>query len=229
MSFPGFGDHTALSGAHYLNAPDQSRIRAFSLSIVTTLYLAAFLLFFGGWFDQSGDIQRPRAGAGQINSFLLASAPPIAALPASGGSGTAPASRGDTERAVKEQPQGAGPGKLAYGGDAALTEALAGALADDPLSGGGSPGYDAALRRHLARFAQPPRASAGRRRGIVVIRFRIDRDGRVVDARVLKSQGSPLDEAALATLWRAEPLPGVPAGLPTPLEVDVPIDFKASG
>ena len=40
---------------------------------------------------------------------------------------------------------------------------------------------------------------------------------------------APLDEAALATLWRSDPMPRVPVNLTAPLEVDVPIEFRMRG
>lgn len=120
--------------------------------------------------------------------------------------------------------QDLGTGVGRHEGDHALDEAIAGALADDPLSGMGWAGYESILRRHIARHRQRP-DSFGRQAGTVIVRFNVDRGGHIVDARVLKTQGASLDEAALSALWRAEPLPGVPSGLPVPYEVDVPIDF----
>src|SRR5690606_40428647 len=64
---------------------------------------------------------------------------------------------------------------------------------------------------------------------LVILRFRVARDGRVVDARVLRSPNGLIGEKALAALWRSEPLPQVPGELVAPVEVDVPIDFQVQG
>ncbi|WP_417318361.1 energy transducer TonB family protein [Erythrobacter aureus] len=112
-------------------------------------------------------------------------------------------------------------------GATVLGDELAQLLADDPFSGGGRADYEAMLRRHISTHSKAPADSRGRRHtGTVIVRFRIARGGQIVDARVLKSGTAFLDEAALAALWRSEPLPSVPASLDTPLEVDVPIDFR---
>lgn len=48
-------------------------------------------------------------------------------------------------------------------------------------------------------------------KGVVTVKFRVDRSGRVVSAEVAKSSGWPvLDEAALANIRRASPLPVPP-------------------
>jgi len=98
-------------------------------------------------------------------------------------------------------------------------------LADD--AGGGDPlSYRDQLLEHIRPFrAYPREALRTGLSGQVVVRFRIGRAGEVVDLRILASRGAVLDEAAMRTIWRAEPLPPVPATLPTPWEVDLPIDF----
>lgn len=107
---------------------------------------------------------------------------------------------------------------------AALNEAIAGAVADDPLGGAERADYRSRLMRHIMRFRQPLREAGAT--GTVIVRFRVDRTGAIVDARVVSTHGPVLDEAALATLWRAEPLPGVPAHMAAPLDVEMPIDFR---
>ena len=107
---------------------------------------------------------------------------------------------------------------------AALNEAIAGAVADDPLGGAERADYRSVLMRHIMRFRQPLREASAT--GTVIVRFRIDRTGAIVDARVVGTRGPVLDEAALATLWRAEPLPGVPSHMAAPLDIEMPIDFR---
>jgi protein TonB len=89
-----------------------------------------------------------------------------------------------------------------------------------------SPVQSASLARAQATWAksmfrQIERHSRGRYpaelerrgvRGVAVVKFRVDRSGRVVSAQIAKSSGWPvLDEEAVANIWRASPLP-VPPG-----------------
>lgn len=140
-------------------------------------------------------------------------------------SGRAAAPSAPGERPVTDSP--AATTGRAPGGESALRlgDDLASALADDPLAGGGRADYHAVLRRHIVAYASAPEGFRARA-GLVVFRFRIARDGSILDARILRAPDNLLGEAALATLWRAEPMPVVPADLPVPLEVDVPIDFQ---
>jgi protein TonB len=51
-------------------------------------------------------------------------------------------------------------------------------------------------------------------KGVVVVKYRVDRSAQVVATEVDKSSGSPLlDEEALALPKRASPLPAPPVGL----------------
>jgi protein TonB len=64
----------------------------------------------------------------------------------------------------------------------------------------------------LNRFKRYPEAASRRGvKGVTVVRFRVDREGRVVASEIVKSSGSGLlDEEALALLKRASPLPAPP-------------------
>jgi protein TonB len=71
--------------------------------------------------------------------------------------------------------------------------------------------YNALVLGHLQRFKRYPKA-ARNVAGKVVVRFTLDRDGRLIDSVVTKSSGNHvLDEAALETLRRASPFPQFPA------------------
>lgn len=112
------------------------------------------------------------------------------------------------------------------GADEALARAAAEALGDDAGAAGDRIDYRRRLLDHIRPFrAYPKLAVKARQAGAVVVRFRIGRNGEVVDLRVLKTSGALLDAAAMNTIWRAEPMPPVPPTLTTPWEVDVPIDF----
>ncbi len=63
--------------------------------------------------------------------------------------------------------------------------------------------------------------------GTVLVSFAMDRTGRVLSVQVVRSSGLPsLDEAAMQTVHRAEPLPELPPEIPgTRYTVSVPISF----
>lgn len=109
---------------------------------------------------------------------------------------------------------------------AALSQALADALAENPASAGDLLDYRRRLLDHIRRFLRyPPEGLDARLAGTVTVRFRLQRNGDVLDLRVIATHGAILDAAAMDTIWKAEPLPPVPATIPVPWEVDVPIAF----
>lgn len=106
----------------------------------------------------------------------------------------------------------------------------------DPFAAGppGPPAnnaYQRLLLRHIRPFRLYPAEAVPRRaEGVVVVRFRISRDGAVEEAWVVERSRDPaLDRAALETLWRAEPMPAVPDELPAPIEVELPVPFRLPG
>jgi protein TonB len=230
------GDHRQPLHQYGTNRARTSRASQISIFLaVFAIHLAIFFLFYLGVFAPFDGAGRSGAVRGSVNVFsfsdVLSAAPTSKDdhVPADGGTGGLRAA-GELSKqpALAQEHEGAGAGDRA--GDASLGDMIASVLADDPAGGGDWISYEAILRRHIARYRQHPDKAGGRgRTGIVVVRFNVDRDGRIVDARILKTQGASLDEAALAALWRAEPLPVVPAALPTPLEIDVPIDFRVRG
>jgi periplasmic protein TonB len=81
----------------------------------------------------------------------------------------------------------------------------------------------------LERNKRYPEAAQSRReQGIAQVFFSLDRQGRVVDSRVVRSSGaSALDEEALALLRRAQPFPPPPRELPGEhVDLTVPIRFN---
>ncbi len=90
--------------------------------------------------------------------------------------------------------------------------------------------YYRRVESHLARFhAYPAALTAARPTGVVRVGLIVQRDGRVMDAWIETSSGvAPLDAAALQTLRRAEPLPGLPATLPGAIDLIVPLRYAAS-
>ncbi len=81
----------------------------------------------------------------------------------------------------------------------------------------------AALEKHR-RY--PNAARARREQGTSLVRVSIARDGRVLALALERGSGSArLDEAALQTFRRAQPLPPVPDTLAAPQELAVPVEF----
>ncbi len=63
--------------------------------------------------------------------------------------------------------------------------------------------------------------------GITRLAFKVDREGKVLDSWIQESSGSELlDDAALAALERAQPLPPIPIGLPPRLNFVIEIDLS---
>jgi protein TonB len=81
----------------------------------------------------------------------------------------------------------------------------------------------------LERNKRYPEAAQSRhQQGITQVLFGLDRQGRVIDSRVVRSSGaSALDDEALALLRRAQPFPPPPPELPGPrVDLSVPIRFN---
>lgn len=83
------------------------------------------------------------------------------------------------------------------------------------------------LLSHIAQYQRyPPSAQLRRLQGTVEVVFELRRDGRIARAWVTTSSGEGiLDAEAVATLYRAEPLPSIPHEMPNELTVRLPIDF----
>jgi TonB family protein len=75
--------------------------------------------------------------------------------------------------------------------------------------------YLKAVREKIARsWTRPPLAGETL---AVKVRFRIERDGRILDESVLEPSGNAmLDTSALRALLKASPLPPLPSGYPEP-------------
>lgn len=81
------------------------------------------------------------------------------------------------------------------------------------------------LNRHK-RY--PAAAKKAKQQGVVIVNFTIDRRGALLSSRIERSSGQALlDDAALALLQRAAPMPRIPdsMGLQT-LTVSLPIDYS---
>lgn len=104
------------------------------------------------------------------------------------------------------------------------------APAAERLSSETLPNWEASVLAHLERFRRyPPRARAARQQGVAYIRFTMDRTGAVLARTLVRKSGFfSLDQAALDTIARAQPLPAIPADRPGIVELTVPIMFELS-
>lgn len=86
--------------------------------------------------------------------------------------------------------------------------------------------YYRKLESHLARFHTYPALIGRRPEGLARVGLIVNRDGRVMDAWIETSSGSrQLDDAAMATVRRSEPLPVLPGDLPSSIDLIVPLKF----
>lgn len=75
--------------------------------------------------------------------------------------------------------------------------------------------YSREVAQHIEQYkAYPLKAERQHRGGRVVVRFSVNAQGRLLDAKIRESSCQPdFDRAALATLHRAEPLPQFPPSI----------------
>jgi len=104
----------------------------------------------------------------------------------------------------------------------------AAAASPQPPASHGPDKWEGRVLARLERFRRyPPDAEHARQQGIAYIRFRIDRSGHVLSASLERSSGiAALDQAAMETLHRADPLPQIPPDRPDEIEITVPIEFS---
>jgi len=92
-----------------------------------------------------------------------------------------------------------------------------------------SASYEARLIAQLRRYKQyPDRARRAGQQGIAMLRFTVDRTGRVLTHALVGTSGHQLlDDEALALIQRAAPLPAMPPEMTQQTaEFTVPIDFN---
>jgi len=90
------------------------------------------------------------------------------------------------------------------------------------------PTWQGLVLGHLERHKRYPRSAQVRRQeGVAQVRFVIDRQGRVLSARLEKSSGHEiLDEETVSLVERASPLPAPPPEMPQErIELVVPVQF----
>ncbi|WCM25958.1 TonB family protein [Sphingomonas sp. QA11] len=86
--------------------------------------------------------------------------------------------------------------------------------------------YRRRLLDHIALFRRKSAFDGGDRSGSAMVRFAVKRDGSVIAVTLVTGSGvSVLDSEAIATIWRAQPMPPIPGSLPDSLSVTLPIVF----
>ncbi len=95
-----------------------------------------------------------------------------------------------------------------------------------PMPSGSTSAFQRTLLNHIARFRRYPANARADQRGIAPVMFVMLRDGSVSKVWVQKSSGDPvLDQAAIETIRRAQPLPKIPPDLPDRLTILLPVAF----
>ena len=99
----------------------------------------------------------------------------------------------------------------------------AGAGAGQPPQSGAALRYQRQLLAHIQRYQRDRRDGL---RGTVLVAFAMRRDGSLVRVGIRSSSGRPaLDQEAIDTIRRAQPLPSIPADMPEQLTVSLPVAF----
>jgi protein TonB len=88
--------------------------------------------------------------------------------------------------------------------------------------------FQQVLLQHVARYQRYPKAARkARLYGSVGTIFSMRRDGAVLGVWITSSSGQKIfDREAVDTIWRAQPMPSIPPGLPDPLTVQTTLVFE---
>lgn len=103
----------------------------------------------------------------------------------------------------------------------------AGAGEGRPLQGSAALRFQRLLLAHIERYQRYPNAAKrDGLQGTVLVAFAMRRDGSVVTVGIKSSSGLPiLDQEAIDTVRRAQPLPAIPAEMAEQLTVLLPVAF----
>jgi protein TonB len=119
------------------------------------------------------------------------------------------------------------PGGRAIASSAADARTAPDVAATAAVQAGIGSDFEQRLFDHIEHFLiYPAAAPDSRPHAVAQILFRMDRSGRVLGVWLRQSSGFPaFDSAAVAAVWRAQPLPPIPAELPDDLNVTAPVEF----
>lgn len=94
--------------------------------------------------------------------------------------------------------------------------------------GGVTSAFQVELLAHIEQYrAYPAAAVPAQLHGVVQVLFAMTRDGTVTGVWVKSGSGyAVLDDAAMQTIWRSQPLPPIPSDLPQHLTVLLPVAFS---
>lgn len=98
-----------------------------------------------------------------------------------------------------------------------------------PVQSVAIPNWQGELQAHLEQHKRYPRTARMRHQeGMAVVRFVMDREGRIISVKLERASGAEtLDEESLALLDRAQPLPPPPEEVSgNRIEVIVPVQFQ---
>lgn len=103
----------------------------------------------------------------------------------------------------------------------------AGALASDSPPDLATLQFRAALLRHISHYQRYPKAAESKGlQGTVTAVFSMDRGGKLLGVWIKSSSGqAALDQAAIDTIRRAEPLPSIPPALPDSMKIEMALGF----
>ena len=170
---------------------------------------------------------RPQHKPAPLHTHVASATPAPAAPPVAVRAQTA-ASAADAAAASAAAP-GSGNGAGSAVGQGQGTEGMGhGVFGDGALDGPGDE-YLEKLRRWLAKYKQYPQAAIDKKEeGKVIVGFTLKRDGTVLTAWIERSSGTPLlDDAALAMMRRASPVPPVPDRYKgSELKLAMPVDYS---
>lgn len=121
------------------------------------------------------------------------------------------------------------PGKQAAAGGGQAVAADGHSAVQMAAASAAKASWNSMLIAHLQKHQKYPRAAKRKNQtGIATVKFTVDRSGFVQDLVLISSSGvDSLDEEALETVRRAEPLPAVPAEMAGNIFTrDIPMQFK---
>lgn len=180
--------------------------------------------------------EEPRSGINQPEAIFVSLAQ-AAPLPDPGAAAAMPSPPPEpAEEAEPESKPEPKPTKTAATEVAEVAEAPTQTQpAEVPSAPGGAGGDPAAVQDYLATLSAyleqhkqyPRRAYLRRQEGVAELRFVVDRSGRVLSYRIIKSSGhDALDAEVRRMIERASPLPAMPASMKgATLELVLPVSF----
>lgn len=197
----------------------------------------AAVLFVGGvyWIRMQGPAGSPgqqSAAIVQVQLLPRPNAVPIAVAPASQPETANVASRADTplkdpDPTPSDDPVPVPKARSFTPGDAPPSNVMSAPSAVRGPASSAAIKFQQSLLRHVSRYQRYPNAArAMHLEGMVVTQFAMARDGTLLGVWVRTSSGQLLlDQEAIETIRRAQPLPPIPPELPDRLNIHLELEF----